>query len=396
MDYYWYLLAFAIALVATLLITPLTIKLATRFDIIDYPNERRINSKPTPRLGGVAIALGIAVSLGVMALVLSPLVANVPLDIHPGINYLGVGAALLVIFAVGLIDDICTVRVRYKLLGQILAATIACFSGVLFDTITNPFNDEIINIGWIAYPITIIYLIAFANIINLIDGLDGLAAGIVAIAAAALFTISIGKNHTDTALVTIAIAGACIAFLRYNSHPARVFMGDSGALTLGFLIGLVSLFGVSRTPTIVALLVPIVIAGIPVIDTFSAIVRRIRLGESVVEADTSHIHHRLMNIGYDQRTTAYVLYVLTGLLSLFALLIIGRGGFVRLIVILLLFILVAALMFGLKLTEPILRHYFIKRPRKKTWRGKSFKLPTTRNYALPSDKDTNDENTNED
>jgi UDP-GlcNAc:undecaprenyl-phosphate GlcNAc-1-phosphate transferase len=284
-------------------------------------------------------------------------------------------------FAVGLVDDLRTIRVRYKVLGQIVAATIACFSGVLFDVVTNPFTGDIINIGLIAYPITIFYLVAFANIINLIDGLDGLAAGIVAISAVALFIISMGKNYSDVALITLAIAGSCIAFLKYNSHPAKIFMGDAGALTLGLILGLVSLFGATRTPVIITLLVPIVIAGIPVIDTFTAIIRRIRSGRSVVEADTSHIHHRLMNIGYDQKTTAYILYVLTGLLSVFALLIIGRGDWVRVVALVVLVIVVAVLVISLKLTDPILKHHFVKRPKRRFWNGKNSEQPTTKKSA---------------
>ncbi len=365
MNLVWYGLAFAIALVVTLVATPMAIKLANRFNAIDYPDGRRINEYPTPRLGGVAIMVGILFSLGVLTLLFSPIFADIDLGLTYNINYIGVLLAVLLIFAVGLFDDFKNLRVRYKLVGQIAAATIACFSGVLFDTFTNPLTGDIIHIGLFAYPLTIFYLVAFANIINLIDGLDGLASGIVAISAITLFIISTWKSYSDVSLITLALAGSCIAFLKYNFHPAKVFMGDSGALSLGFILGLVSLFGATRTPVIITLLVPIVIAGIPALDTLTSIIRRIRSGKSVVAADTSHIHHRLMKIGYDQKTTAYILYVLTGLLSVVALLIIGRGDWVRVVALVVLVGVVAALVFALKLTEPILKHHFVKRPRKR-------------------------------
>ncbi|HBT95675.1 MAG TPA: undecaprenyl-phosphate alpha-N-acetylglucosaminyl 1-phosphate transferase [Coriobacteriia bacterium] len=376
---YWYVIAFAIALLVTLLATPLTIRLANRFNAIDYPDGRRINEIPVPRLGGIAIFLGATISLGLIGLFLFD--DGPRLDPDSTIDYRGVAVALFVIFVVGLVDDFRTTRVRYKLLGQIIAALIASLSGVLLSSITNPFDGTPIYLGFFAYPVTIIYLVAFANIINLIDGLDGLAAGIVTISVIALFVIAVGNDYLNVAMVSIAVAGACLGFLKYNFNPAKIFMGDSGALYLGFLMGLLSLFGAIRTPAIITLLVPIVIAGIPVLDTLTAIIRRIRTGTSIVEADTSHIHHRLLNIGYGQKTTVYILYVFTGILAIFALLLVGRGDLIRMLILGVLVIMIAALVFGLKLTEPILKHHFVKRPRRRrNWRGPSFKLPKTGKY----------------
>ena len=361
MSSFWYLLVFAIALVVTAVITPLTIKVAKHFNIIDYPDGRRINEKPVPRLGGIALYLGILISFVALFFFYAPDVEGIRHGLTPNINYFGVALSATVIFAVGLIDDFRTIRVRYKLIGQIVAAIIACLSGVLFSRIASPNGGPFIELGLFAYPITVFYLVAFANIINLIDGLDGLAAGIAAISSAALFVIAIGKGGFDVALVTLAIAGSCIAFLRYNSYPARIFMGDAGALLLGFLLGLVSLFGVVRTPAFITLAVPIVVAGIPVIDTFSAIVRRLRAGRSVVDADTKHIHHRILEIGYDQQTTVYILYVFSGLLALCALLLTRYTGWIRWAIALVLIGMMFILIIRLRLTDPVLKHYYNKR-----------------------------------
>jgi len=364
MSSLWYVLIFGIAVVVTMVTTPLVIKLAKRFDIIDYPDGRRVNNTPTPRAGGIAIFLGITISLTILAIIfgLHPKGGITDYGLTKNINYYGVALSAALIFALGLIDDIRTIRVRYKLLGQILAATVACLSGVLLSQIDNPFNTSFIQLGIFAYPITIFYLVAFANIINLIDGLDGLAAGITTISAVALFILSVGKGGFDAALVTMAIAGACVAFLRFNSHPARIFMGDSGALFLGFLLGLVSLFGVMRTPFLITLAIPVVIAGIPVLDTLTSIIRRLRAGKSIVDADKGHIHHRFLAIGYDQKTTVYIIYVLCGLLSLCALLLNQYHNWMRWIILGVILIMVGLLVMRLGLIDPILKHHYNKRP----------------------------------
>jgi len=357
----WYLLVFLIAAIVTLVATPLVTRLARRFNLIDYPDGRRVNETPVPRPGGIALYLGILVSLAVFALCHAFDTEKVQYGLSSDINYFGVALAATVIFGVGLIDDIRPIRVRYKLLGQIAAAIIACFSGALFSHIANPFQGGVEALGIWSYPVTIFYLVAFANIINLIDGLDGLAAGIVAISSASLFIIALGKGGFDAALLAVALAGSCIAFLRYNSHPARIFMGDSGALLLGFLLGVMSLFGLVRTPALITLAVPVVIAGVPVVDTFAAIIRRLRARKSITEADTEHIHHRFLAIGYDQRTTVYILYVLSGLLSVCALLLMQYTGWVRWAILVVLLALMSLLVIRLGLMTPVLTHYYNKR-----------------------------------
>ena len=357
----WYLLVFALAVVVTMVVTPFVIKLANRFSIIDYPDGRRINEKPTPRPGGIALFLGILVPLLVFMVFNVSGDSGVRYSLTSNINYLGVILSATVVFAIGLIDDIRTIRVRYKLIGQIVAAIIACFSGVLLSQIDNPFSSSFINLGLFAYPITIFYLVAFANIINLIDGLDGLASGISAICAVALFVLSFSRGSMDAALVALAIAGVCGGFLIFNFYPAKVFLGDSGALVLGFCLGLVSLFGVVRATALISLLIPVVIAGVPVIDTFTSIVRRVRSGKPVFSADKAHVHHRFINLGYSQRTTVLIIYGLSIVLAVLAILIAQDQSPLRIVYVVILIVLVAVFVWRLGLLSSILTHHYERR-----------------------------------
>jgi UDP-GlcNAc:undecaprenyl-phosphate GlcNAc-1-phosphate transferase len=366
LEWYWLALVSAVAAIGTLAFAPLTVRIARRVNAIDYPDGRRVNTKPTPRLGGVALFVGMLLAIGVFLLVYSVMNDGAPIrGMSAGISYGGVFLSFLVIFGVGIIDDIFGIKVPYKVLGQIAAACIACASGVLFDRFTNPFDGEILYIGLLAYPITIFYLVAFANIINLIDGLDGLASGITAISALALLIISFSKGGFDAAILGAAIIGACCAFLYFNFYPARIFMGDSGSLTLGFALAVLSLFGVVRSPALVTLFIPIVIAGIPVIDTFSAIVRRLRAGRSVAAPDTEHIHHRFMEQGFSQRNTVLILYAMSALLSLGSLLMLQYRGLLRLIIMLSLVLLAVLLVWRFGLTQSVLLHYYYQRPEKR-------------------------------
>ncbi len=362
LAWYWYLLVLVVAAVGTAATVPFAIKLATRLNAIDYPDGRRINTRPVPRLGGIALLVGLLLAT-VTLLVLDhdfgdALFAN---SLGISVNYPFILISVIVMFAVGVVDDIKNLRARYKLIGQIVAATIAVFSGVLFDHFANPLSGELVYLGWLAYPITIFYLVAFANIINLIDGLDGLAAGIVAISATALFFVAFTRGAPDAAVLAIALVGACLAFLFFNFYPARIFMGDSGSLLLGFSLGIVSLFGVVRTPALISLLIPVVIAGLPVIDTFAAIIRRGRKRKGILEADTEHMHHRFLDIGFDQRTTVLIMYSLSALLAICAYIVLQYSGPVRIVIVIVLAVIVIFLVQRLRLFGPVLRHHYNKR-----------------------------------
>jgi len=337
-------------------------KIAKRVDAIDYPDGRRVNTQPTPRLGGVALFFGLMLSLGFIVVlnVMYPDVLHIR-GFNQSINYFGVGAALAVMFAVGLIDDMFQIKPVIKLLGQVTAAIIACTSGVLFSHFLNPFEAGVINIGIWAYPVTVFYLVAFANIINLIDGLDGLASGVVAICAVALCILSFSRGSMDAALMAVALAGACVGFLYFNFHPAKVFLGDSGSLVLGFGLGLVSLFGVVRATALISLLIPVVIAGIPVIDTFTAIIRRLRMGRPVFKADKAHVHHRLISFGFSQRRTVVIIYGISIVLAALAILIAQDQSFMRIVYVAVLIILVALFIWRLGLFSSVLTHHYERR-----------------------------------
>lgn len=356
-----YLMVAAAAFLTTYLCVPIAKKLAHAWGAIDYPSKRRINIAPIPRLGGVAIFAGLCMALiveiaGIKLLGWPPIL--IP---HPSmsINYPLLGVAFLVIVVTGGIDDVRSLTPRKKLLGQIVAACIAAAAGLLIGRIANPFAPGTeIELGVVAYPITVIYLVAFTNIINLIDGLDGLAAGISGIASLSMFSFAMLSGRLDAAALSIALFGSCLAFLRYNFYPASIFMGDSGSLLLGFGLGTISLLNVSRTAALTSLIIPLIVAGVPILDTLSAIVRRQRAHVSIGQADTGHIHHRLIQEGYDQRQAVLLIYAWCLLLSLGAVIINQVSVGPRIAIFLVLLALSALFAARLHLFEPVLRHHY--------------------------------------
>ena len=356
-----YLCLFAAALVTTLLTTPLARKFAVWCGAVDYPNSRRINKRPIPRMGGIAIFLGIVAAFAVQYV--GTMNWGWPVVLVPSpkldVNYAALVAAFVVIFATGLLDDRFSLSPRMKLAGQVLAASIAVVGGLVIGDISNPFvPGGFIGLGWVAYPVTVVYLVAYTNIINLIDGLDGLAAGISAIASFTMFVLSVWAGRLDAAALSIAVAGSSVGFLRYNFHPASVFMGDSGALTLGFALGAVSLLSVTRFAGLTTIIVPLVIAAVPIIDTFSAIVRRLRGHVSISHADRGHIHHRLIDEGYDQRQAVLVMYAWTGLLCVGSLVMTQVDTVPRIVIFCLLLLASMAFAHHLHLFEPVLLHHY--------------------------------------
>ena len=300
------------------LITPAVRQLAWKLGVVDKPSARRVNKKPIPRMGGVAIFFGLAVAMlvryGVEA-ILGHAEITLSSRYYLNVNFWIVGAAFAVIFLTGLLDDIFSLKPIQKLAGQIIAASIAAAGGLIIGNVVDPFSAYgFVDLGWLAYPATVIYLVAYANIINLIDGLDGLSSGITCIASTTMFVLSIWAGRFDAALLSAAIAGTTLGFLVHNSYPATIFMGDSGSLTLGFSLGTISLLSVTRWAGLTTIIVPLVVAGIPIIDTFSAIVRRTRAHVSFATADRGHIHHRLMAHGYNQRQAVLLMYGWTALL----------------------------------------------------------------------------------
>lgn len=352
---------FLVALLATLLATPLAKCIAQHLGAIDKPDERRINKVPIPRMGGIGIALGLVAAVAVQVAgtkLLGWPTVFVPHMQLQGVDYKLLTVAVVIVFLTGAIDDVCNLKPRQKLLGQILAACVAAASGLVIGNVANPFTAELIPIGWLAYPITVVYLVAFTNIINLIDGLDGLAAGITAISCAAMFYLSYEAHQIDAAVLACILAGCCLGFLRYNFNPASIFMGDCGSNMLGFLLGVIALLGVNRVAAATTLIVPLVIAGVPIIDTFAAIVRRRRGHTAISQADTGHIQHRLIKQGFDQRQAALMIYGWSILLAAGAIIMTKVALPLRFVVFILLVSVSAVFIKKLHLFEPVLLHRY--------------------------------------
>lgn len=360
---------FLVAAIVTIALVPLAKKLAIKLDAIDYPSARRVNMLPIPRLGGVAIFGGMAAALLVIFVGTQFFGWQSPFFPHDGIspNYWGVLAGVVVMFLVGVVDDVVDLNSKVKLIGQIIAACIVAASGVLLASIHNPIGPGDIEFGWFAYPLTVFYLAAFANVINLIDGLDGLAAGITGISGCTILIFAISQGRPDALVFSIILVGACVGFLRYNFHPASIFMGDSGALLLGFSLGIISLIATARSALFVSLLVPILAAGVPILDTFFAIIRRKREHRPIDEADKGHIHHRLMRAGFSQQATVLIMWAWTVMLSACAVIITNADNMVRIVFAAIVIAVTTYAIVKLRLLGDALSHHF--HPRQKPVRS---------------------------
>jgi UDP-GlcNAc:undecaprenyl-phosphate GlcNAc-1-phosphate transferase len=354
-----------VAFVVTFVLVPVSKRLSKRFDAIDYPSKRRINTYPVPRLGGLALFGGLLVALVVEAV--GEFVWGLPGLFNSGnlptIRYLGVMAGVTLMVGVGAVDDIKKLHPGIKFVGQVAAASVIVLSGVLLEGIGNPFGSEHVAFGWVSYPLTILYLVAFANIINLVDGLDGLAAGIVAIVAIGLLCVALLKGRTEAMILSIILIGVCIAFLRFNRHPASLYMGDSGSLMLGTLLGVVSLIGAMRSPTVIALTAPIIFAGFPVLDTLFAIIRRVRRRQPVHLFDMDHFHHVMLRNGLNPQQVVAIVYVWTAVLTGGGILISNSHGIVVYALFAGLALISALMIWRLGLYTSVLRHHYNPRVR---------------------------------
>ena len=298
--------ALVIAAVVAVLMTPVMMRVAWRLGVVDKPGGRRIHDRPIPLLGGVAMLLGVVAAV----------VPNLDVDERYRMILLGAVAICLL----GAIDDRFGIPPLPKLLGQIACAAIPVASGMTIDSVTVPFIEpSTLSFGVLAYPLTILFIVAVANVVNLADGMDGLAAGVCAISAITFAILALSLGRISAAVLAAAIAGACLGFLPWNFNPAKVFMGDSGALLLGFLLACVSIQGVMKTAAALALVFPLVVLLVPILDTSFVILKRLRSGRSIASADRSHFHHRLLRVGYTQRQAVGLLYAWSGVLAAFAL-----------------------------------------------------------------------------
>ena len=290
------LIAFVLALALTAAVTPLVARLARRVGALDPVQERGLASEPTPLLGGLAILAGVLVA-GVLLL---PATTEMR----------GILIAALLITVVGLLDDLIDLPPQLKLLGQVAAGLICVLSGVRVDDFTFPFVGRV-DLGDLGGPLTLIGLVLIMNVVNFSDGVDGLAAGVCAIAAAGFAVIAFDLHEDAAGILAACIAGAALGFLVHNFHPASVFMGDSGSNLLGLLLGGVIVEGSLKTNALIALVVPLVILAVPFLDTGFVVAKRIKYRRPVYRADSNHFHHRFHRMGFSQRKTVLYLYAWT-------------------------------------------------------------------------------------
>ena len=323
-------IAFLLAFITAFVITPYTIRLAKKVGAVDIPNDRRINKKPMPRLGGLAVIAGFLVS--VLYLVISASIEgniNIKED-NLYIKLLGILGGMLVLGIVCYIDDVKDIKPLTKLAGQLVAAIIVASAGVLIDNFTIPFKENNIILNELfSFILTVGWIVGITNAINLIDGLDGLSSGITLIACISMLIIfSLNESPLIAIILITALAGAIVGFLPYNFNPAKTFIGDVGSNFMGYAISIISILGVAKTYTAIVIIAPIIVLALPIFDTLWAIVRRIVKTKSikgVFKADKGHLHHRLMAKGYTQRQAVLILYGVTATLGMIAIILLDSG-----------------------------------------------------------------------
>lgn len=304
---YNYLVPFFAAFILTFLQMPFVIKIAKKNGFLDVPKDtRRVHKKPVPVGGGIAMVISITILMVVFLPINKTLIFTI--------------ISSLVIAFSGLYDDKYDLSPKLKFGYQIIAAIILVAGGMKIEFLTNPFDyeDALLILNMLSIPVTIFWVCGITNTINLIDGLDGLASGVSMICAISMFFITYQMGRFDVSLVCVLVAGACLGFLPYNFNPAKIFMGDTGALYLGFMLSYISISGFLKQAAILMIFVPVLILGVPVFDTAFAMVRRKLSGKSMVQADKGHLHHRLLKMGLNQRQTVVILYSISAIFGILA------------------------------------------------------------------------------
>ena len=318
--------AFAIAAVTAVLVTPFIQRLATHVGMFDELSERRMHDAPRPRIGGIAVFLGFAFALFSTAGIAINLQRFGASETHALLGLL-FGATL--ILCIGLWDDVMSMRARNKFVAQIAVASILMLYG-------SDFRIQGVGLGhnhwidfplWLSIPLSLAWYLGMMNAINFIDGLDGLLSGITAISGTALFVIALGKGHSVVAIVMVALVGAVIGFLPYNFNPARIILGDSGALFIGFIFAAASVIGDTKQTVTISLVLPLLVLALPILDTAATIVRRTRAGQRITQADRGHFHHQLVfRFGLDVRQAVLLIYVVCFVLGATAVVLSGAIG----------------------------------------------------------------------
>jgi UDP-GlcNAc:undecaprenyl-phosphate GlcNAc-1-phosphate transferase len=302
-----YLVTFILAMGITFVSTPLVKRLAIRIGAVDKPNERKVHQRLMPRMGGLSIYIGFVLSTFLL------------MDNYKEISAILLGATVVVL--TGVLDDKYELRPIYKLIGQIIAAIIVLFFGMELEFIHLPFdvNNSTFNFGILSIPITILWIVGVTNSINLIDGLDGLASGVTAIATGTMLVLAVSMGNIPVIFLSSALLGSLIAFLFFNFHPAKIFMGDSGSLFLGYMMAVLSLLGFKQA-AFASFIIPLLVLGVPLSDTVFAIMRRIANKKPISAPDKQHLHHCLLKMGLSHRGTVIAIYGLSAFFGLSAIL----------------------------------------------------------------------------
>ena len=337
------LLSLGASFVISFASTPVVKSFAQKVGAIDVPNEaRRVHDHPIPRLGGLAIFLGFLLSVILFA------------DIDRQIRGILIGAVIIV--ATGAVDDVVSLRAIVKLIIQIIVAIIAVMHGVVIDVIMNPnvFAEvEHISLGILSVPITILWIVAVTNAVNLIDGLDGLAVGVSTIASVTMLVVALVVAEPNVAVILACLAGACVGFMPYNLNPAKIFMGDTGALLLGYVLSTMSVVGMFKFYAIVSFFVPVLALAVPIMDTSFAFTRRILRGQSPFTPDRGHFHHRLLDMGMSQKQAVSILYTVSIILGVSAV-VLATTGELKILILVLAFC--VAVFYGLHIAEKNRHH----------------------------------------
>lgn len=298
---WYYVLSFVTAFVFVYASIPYVRKFAVKIGFVDQPNERKLHTEPIPMLGGVPLYVGFVLTAGIFG--------------QAGKTFWGIAVGGLVILAIGIVDDYYKTRGKDlrawpKFLMQIVAAIILLLYGVKIGGVSLPFNHNFYPFpGWLSALATILWVVAITNMINLLDGVDGLAAGLSAISAMSLFFIALFKGQPAMAVFAVVLMGGVLGFLRHNFHPARIFMGDSGATFLGYVLAAIAVNGAFKSATLLSLVVPVLALGVPILDTIWVIIRRFRENRPIYVADKGHTFHLLMKSGLSQIQTVAFLYL---------------------------------------------------------------------------------------
>ena len=303
------------AALISFVLTPLVKRFAIRFGFLDIPKDaRRMHDHPIPTIGGLAIYAAFVL----VALVLSGFSRQL-------MGMLGGGTAIVLL---GVLDDKYDLNAKLKFVVQILAAVIPVSQGMIISYISNPLpvGEAYIPLGILAGPITVIWIVAITNAVNFIDGLDGLSVGVCSISCLSMAVIALSLGQSSEALLLGALLGACLGFLPYNLNPAKIFMGDTGATFLGFILACMSVSGLFKLYTVISFAIPILVLGVPIFDITFATIRRIWHHVSPMKSDRSHIHHRLIDVGFNQRQSVAILYVVASLLGVFAVMLSTSGA----------------------------------------------------------------------